>query len=251
MQSLITRVKKDLSTSWLLVSDVDDTLLGDDVALTTFAQGLQAKREAIIFALNSSRPCASLRRSIRNNPRIPAPDFLIGALGTEIESGGTGLSIQEYTATLNSEWDRDQIAALMTKLGLEAHPDEFQTPFKASYTVKGNQQYQQVFQHLSRQNFNVKVIFSGNTNLDIIPYRAGKGSAIEFLRTTMGIDQDKVVTAGDSANDLDMFVPPNKAIIVANAEKALRALAGEHIFQAKSEYAAGLLEGLRYWGVIP
>ena len=251
MQSLIKTSKKDLSASWLLVSDVDDTLLGDNVALTTFAQELQVKRDTIIFALNSSRPCASLRRSIRDNPLIPAPDFLTGALGTEIESDDNGQLIQEYTATINSEWDRDHIAALMTKLGLEAHPDEFQTPFKASYTVKGQEQYQQVIQHLSRQNLDVKVIFSGNTNLDIIPRQAGKGTAIEFLRKNMGIDQHRVITAGDSANDLDMFVPPNKAIIVANAEAAIRALKGEHIYQAKSKYAAGLLEGLRYWGVIP
>jgi sucrose-6F-phosphate phosphohydrolase len=251
MHSIIPEGRKNYSASWLLVSDVDDTLLGDDHALIAFAKELEAKREQIIFSLNSSRPCASLHRSIHENPLIPAPDFLCGALGTEIESGETGQLIPEYTAVMNSGWERDQVAGLMAELGLEAHPDEFQTPFKASYTVKGPEQYQQVIQHLTRRYLDVKVIFSGNTNLDIIPRQAGKGTAIEFLRKTLGIDPHKVVTAGDSANDLDMFASPNKAIIVANAEKEIRALKGRNIYQAKSKYATGLLEGLRYWGVFP
>lgn len=249
MQSLTKISRKDLSASWLLVSDVDDTLLGDDVALTAFAQELQANRENIIFILNSSRPCASLRRSIRQNPFIPPPDYIIGALGTEIESGSAGPPISEYTATINLGWHRDSIAALMAELGLEAHPDEFQTTLKASYTVTGHRQYQQVLQHLDQRDMDVKVIFSGNTNLDIIPRQAGKGTAIEYLRGMLGVDHQRVVTAGDSANDLDMFTPPNKAIIVANAEPSLKALKGEHIYQAKAKYAAGLVEGLRYWAV--
>jgi hydroxymethylpyrimidine pyrophosphatase-like HAD family hydrolase len=55
MQSLLKVARKDLSAYWLLASDVDDTLLGNDAALTAFARELQAKREKIIFALNSSR----------------------------------------------------------------------------------------------------------------------------------------------------------------------------------------------------
>jgi sucrose-6F-phosphate phosphohydrolase len=251
MRSGFPKTEEKLSASWLLVSDVDDTLLGDNHALIAFAKELQVRREQIIFTLNSSRPCASLRKSIRDNPLIPAPDFLTGALGTEIEAGETGQLIQEYTAAMNVGWDRDQVAGLMSELGLEAHPAEFQTPFKASYTVRGPEQHQQVIQQLIRHHFDVKVIFSGNTNLDIIPRQAGKGTAIEFLRDMLGIDPYKVVTAGDSANDLDMFVSPNKAIIVANAEKEIRALKDEHIYQAQSKYAAGLLEGLRYWGVFP
>ena len=58
--------------------------------------------------------------------------------------------------------------------------------------------------------------------------------------------------AGDSANDLDMFVAPFKGIVVGNAEAVLRDLATQHeyIYQARATHAAGVLEGLRYWGVV-
>ena len=251
MQSIYQTDISNLQNVWLLVSDVDDTLLGDNSALSTFAQAFEIEKRRIIFILNSSRPCASLHHSIQQNPLIPQPDYLIGALGTEIEIARSGQLIKEYTATIKSEWDRDQVGSLMKELKLQAHAEEYQTPFKASYRVDGKDHYQIVLQQLEQHNLKVKVIFSGGTNLDIIPHLAGKGTAIRFLQATLGVRNNRVVTAGDSANDLEMFEPPNLAIIVANAETALRSLHGAHIYQARSEYAAGLLEGLRYWGVLP
>lgn len=250
MQSINQMDIVNLPGVWLLVSDVDDTLLGEDSALSTFGKALQIERHRIIFTLNSSRPCASLRHTIQKNPLIPRPDYLIGALGTEIETSTTGQLIKEYASTIKSGWERDQVATLMNKLKLQAHPDDFQTPFKASYSVDGEEHYQNVLKQLDRHNLKVKVIFSGGVNLDIIPLMAGKGAAIQYMQAMLGIKDHQVVTAGDSANDLDMFNPPNKGIIVANAEAALRSLQGEHIYHAKLRYAAGLLEGLHYWGVL-
>jgi len=250
MQSIYQTDISNLHNVWLLVSDVDDTLLGDNSALRTFAQALQVEKRRIIFILNSSRPCASLHQSIQQNPLIPQPDYLIGALGTEIEIAKSGQLIKDYAATIMSEWDRDQVEGLMKELKLQAHADEFQTPFKASYRIDGKEHYQIVLKQLEQHNLKVKVIFSGGTNLDIIPQLAGKGTAIRYMQTLLGISDNQVVAAGDSANDLDMFYPPNKAIIVANAEAALRSLQGEHIYHARSEHAAGLLEGLYYWGVL-
>jgi sucrose-6-phosphatase len=91
---------------WLFSTDVDDTILGDDDSLAILAADLKTKRERVILTLNSSRPCASVRKSMQENPLLPEPDFLVGALGTEIEIGGKSQRLEEYTDTLNSKWDR-------------------------------------------------------------------------------------------------------------------------------------------------
>jgi sucrose-6-phosphatase len=234
---------------WLFVTDVDDTLVGDDDSLANLASELELKREEIIFTFNSSRPCASVRRTIQDNTLIPLPDFLIGALGTEIENH-EGQLLEGYSERLDSGWDRQRIATLMEQIGFQAHPDEFQTPFKASYSIKGPDQYQDALDLLSDKGMDVKVIFSGRSNLDFIPKTAGKGAAIQYLRDTLDVSPDRVVTAGDSRNDLDMFAYPNKVIVVSNAETEIRSLRGEHIFQARAPYAAGVLEGLHFWGVL-
>ncbi len=234
---------------WLFVTDVDDTLVGDDASLAKLASALEMKRGETLVALNSSRPCASVRKTIRDNSLIPEPDFLAGALGTEIETR-EGQLLEKYSELFDSGWDREQIATLMEELGLKAHPEEFQTPYKASYSITSQEQYQEALDLLAGKGIDVKIIFSGRTNLDLIPKQAGKGAAIQYLRARLEVLPERVVTAGDSMNDLDMFEYPNKVVVVGNAEEEIKSMRGKHIYQAQAGYAAGVLEGLRFWGVL-
>lgn len=242
---------------WLFVSDVDDTMLGDEVGLRQLALMLQARPD-LITVYNSSRPCASVRRTLADVVLLPFPNYLIGALGTEIQHGVTGKAIEHYQQVLNRAcfaqgellWDRTRIVTLLDHLGLTAHPPEFQTPFKVSYDLPDPALLPQVFDGLATTGLEVKVIYSGNKNLDIIPHVSGKGSAIEYLRRRLGIRSDRVVVAGDSGNDLEMFVAPYKGIVVANATTELKQKEGDHIYHAQTAHAAGVLEGLRFWQVV-
>ncbi|MCL4302548.1 MAG: HAD-IIB family hydrolase [Anaerolineae bacterium] len=242
---------------WLFVSDVDDTLLGDEVALRQLALKLQA-RPHLLTVYNSSRPCASLRQTLAQVVSLPFPNYLIGALGTEIQKGVTGEVIEPYGRMLKRAcfsqgerlWDRELIVTFLNKLGLTAHPDEYQTPFKVSYDLPDPAILPQVFDYLATTSLEVKVIYSGGKNLDIIPRVSGKGSAVEYLRRRLGIPPERVVVAGDSGNDLEMFAASYKGIVVANASVELKQKQGERIYHAQAAHAAGVLEGLRFWQVV-
>lgn len=238
------------AAKWLFVSDVDDTLLGHDASLRSLTQALAQATRDVILVYNSSRPCASLRRSMETNPYLPVPDYLIGALGTEIQEGPTENNLAAYSQHVDYNWDRQKVAELAAELGLTAHAAEFQTPFKASYDIGGENSYRNVVSQLEQEELEVKAIFSGGKNLDLIPTRAGKGNAIRFLCQHLSIDPARVVVAGDSGNDLEMFVAPNKGIIVANADEDLKRLRADHIYHAATPFASGVHEGLRYWGVL-
>jgi sucrose-6F-phosphate phosphohydrolase len=179
-------------------------------------------------------------------------------LGTEIQSGVTGKVIEHYHQLLSRAsfghgerlWDREQIVSSLNELSLTAHPPEFQTPFKVSYDLPDPAMLTQVLDCLATTSLEVKVIYSSSKNLDIIPPMSGKGNAIEYLRRRLGIPSERVVVAGDSGNDLDMFVAPYRGIVVANATAELKQKQGAHIYHAQAAHAAGVLEGLRFWGVI-
>jgi sucrose-6F-phosphate phosphohydrolase len=241
--------QNSMISRWLFVTDVDDTLLGEDSSLAGLASELELKRKEVILVFNSSRPCASVRKTIQTNPLLPKPDFLVGALGTEIEIR-PGQIMKEYPQVFDFDWDRERIDALLEQLALQPHPEEFQTQYKASYSVNGQEQYEQVLDLLAGNGIEVKVIYSGRTNLDLIPKNAGKGAAIQYLREMLNITMERVVTAGDSKNDLDMFAYPNKVIVVGNAEPEIKNLKGGHVYQARARHAAGVLEGLRFWEVL-
>lgn len=235
----------------LLFSDVDDTLTGDEVALQQLMAALAEAAGRVIVAYNSSRPCASLRRTLAELPLLRLPDYLVGALGTEIEAGRSGEPLAEFGRQfLRQGWERERVHALALELGFRLHPDEFQTPFKASYDVPGREAVEQVQRELEARKIAARIIYSGGHNLDFIPLSAGKQAPIDYLRQLLGVRPERVVVAGDSGNDVDMFVPPYRGIIVGNADPDLRELQGEGFYHAQARHAGGVLEGLRYWGVV-
>ena len=237
---------------WLFVSDVDDTLLGDDEALTRLSEALANAPEGLTVTYNSSRPCASLRKTLAQYPHMATPDYLIGAMGTEIQEGATGRPVVDYGTYLRQQgWNRDKIAEIMADMGFEAHRDEYQTTFKASYHAPEIGDYKRVMERLQEEGIQAKVIYSGGKNLDIIPVQAGKGNVIAYLRRRLHVAADRVVVAGDSGNDLEMFVTPYLGIVVANADEDLKSQYGANIYHAEAAHAAGVLEGLQHWHVLP
>jgi hypothetical protein len=103
---------------------------------------------------------------------------------------------------------------------------------------------------LREEGLRAKVIASHGRFLDVLPERAGKGEAVRYLAGRWGMSLDAVVTAGDSGNDLDMLRLPCPGIVVGNGARELRSLRGRsNIYFAEAGHAAGIREGLRFFGV--
>ena len=235
---------------WMFVSDVDATLLGDAEALGILSRELQRVAHRVVLVYNSSRPCSSVRKTLGKVVELPVPQFVVGALGTEIEEGPSARKLTEYASSVTSSWQRDRVVGLMDELGLEPHDAEYQTPLKASYSAHDRQTYDQAVSLLKSEKMKVKVLYSGGKDLDIIPCSAGKRAGIEFLLSLVNFQTSQVVVAGDSANDLDMFEGSLAGIVVSNAEAELKRLCGGNVYHARLPHAGGVHEGLRFWGVL-
>jgi sucrose-6F-phosphate phosphohydrolase len=241
---------KSSPNRWLFVSDVDDTLLGDVLALRRLNEALAKCENRFIVVCNSSPPFASLRRANDQIKNLSISEYLLGELDTDIHVGSSGRLLNECTSFINYQWDRSRVADIVAEIGLPPHEDQYQTAYKASFDVKGPLEYQRVVSRVKSEALRVKTIYSGQINLDLIPLQAGKGIIIRLLTSHLQIEPNHVAVAGDSGNDVDIFIRPNKGIMVANADNDLKALEGDHIYQASAAYAEGVLEGWRYWGVL-
>lgn len=234
--------------SWLLVTDVDDTLVGDPDGLKALLEALN--HSCCTLALNSSRPIASIRKTLDESHAIIEPAAIIGAMGTEIEVCGDRLS--SWSATFEN-WDRKPIDDLMQSLGHLPHDEEYQTPLKASFAVGSPEAQEKVCQRLARLDVACKVIISGESDVDILPESADKGAASLHLAQVLGVDLDHFIVAGDSRNDLEMFLSSQKGIIVSNARQELIDALAEYdnsFFFASKPRAWGLLEGLEHYKAI-
>lgn len=240
----------DLSEFWLLVSDIDDTLTGNHEDLHRLWLCLKEHRSRVKVALNSSRPAASVDETLANYfPADFAPDAIITGLGTEIRLGRSWLEAWQRQFL---DWPDAHVRKLVMELGFVPHADIFQTKGKASFAVPGRAEAEHVVERLTREGIPFKYIWSGASDLDIIAPGAGKDAAMLYLAAYLGISLERTVAAGDSGNDLALFEAAGKAIAVGNArEELLAAMPKENTYRATACHAAGVLEGLVAFAVLP
>jgi HAD superfamily hydrolase (TIGR01484 family) len=234
------------SHSWLLVTDVDDTLLGNRSALSQFVATISRTAELAVV-LNSSRPIESIQKTMSRLSTDWRPRGIIGALGTEIELDGD--RVRRWTERF-SDFDREPIDAAMARLECEPHDQEFQTPLKASFSVPAPQQ-EEAQKAVGDTGIPARIVRSGETSFDVIPEDAGKGAALIEVQEILDVSPERTLAAGDSANDLDMLQEAN-AIVVGNATPRLKtALRDSDVdaYHATRTHAAGVLEGLHSAGV--
>jgi hydroxymethylpyrimidine pyrophosphatase-like HAD family hydrolase len=233
---------------WLLVCDIDDTFIGDDSATRELIDRAM-RTPSLGIALNSSRPLKSVEHTLLRLPCGWRPMATITAMGTEIALDGR---VDERWTRRFGAWDRRPVDELARRRGWAMHPDEFQTPLKASFTLPPGADWQAVRRDLAELEMETKSVISGAGELDVLPPSAGKGSATLGLAQLIGIDPDHIVVAGDSANDLDMFQAVARGIVVGNAREELRSAlrnSPAHFFATRS-HAAGIIEGLLHLGIL-
>lgn len=257
----------------LLASDIDNTLTGDLLALRSLSAALQNKRAAgvLLLALSTGRRLAQVLAGFVGES-LPEADAIISQVGTEIylppfrEEMAPLSAWQEH---LHRHFSRERALSFLEGIqGLEMQPEQYNTPLKVSAYLHQAPDPDAAAARIRRRieeagaTTHYQVVWSSGMHLDILPSGAGKGHALHFLLTHLSrrdsrqqiLSPAEVIVAGDSGNDLAMFTAFEKGIIVANAQPELKALAGqEHgdIYFARASYAAGVAEGLRYFGVLP
>ncbi len=245
---------------FILVSDLDGTLIDPglkkgavDATLGEFAAQLQAAGKRLTLWYNGSRPLDSQRESLTQVAGLPTPAFHICAMGTQI-ADHEGRAIEAYGRETFGDWPRHLVGPIATKkFRLEPHTQTLQTRYKASYNLKKPDKIPAIEAELKKQGIEARLVFSGGKDLDILPPGAGKAAAIKWLCKREKIAEAAIIVAGDSANDMDMFAAPFRGIVVGNGHDELKKFAktrGGAVYVAKGKMVAGVLEGLRHFGVL-
>ncbi len=248
-------------TAFLFVTDLDNTLVGDDNTLKQLNQMLSQHRQdygtKIVYATGRS---LKFYLQLKARKQLLDPDALIASVGTEIyEDDRNDNPDPAWSAKLLAGWDRELAVATAGHYSdLIPQDDSEQRPFKVSYllTEAAAVDVLPLLQaQLSDRGLDVNLIYSGGKDLDILPRNANKGLAVQFLQARWGIDQTKTVVCGDSGNDIALFsVGESRGIIVGNAQPELvrwyEDNRTDYRYLAQAHCADGILEGLRYFGFL-
>jgi hypothetical protein len=262
----------------LLCADLDRTLLPngpqpESHGARWLLQSLVARPEVTLVYVSGRH--RALQRQAIEAYQLPLPDYAIGAGGTRLYDivEGRWQPWENWTAKIAAGWQRQarrDVPDLLADIELlRPQEAEQQNDFKLSYyaptDIAPDKLLDQVRRRLQAANIRASLIWSIDEMLDvgmldILPERATKRHAIEFLMQHRGFTARQTVFAGDSGNDLPALTSGLQAVLVKNARDAVREaalndvraagrcdclyLARGGLFAMNGNYAAGVLEGV-------
>lgn len=270
-----------MSRSILLCTDLDRTLLPNGLQTESpearpLFRGVAARPE-VVLAYVSGRSLALQQEAIRRWS-LPVPDYAIADVGTTLYrvSGGQWLPVDAWRDDIAGDWGDLRSADLAALLG-EPAPLTLQEParqneFKLSYYAPADFDPAAFRVHLDARlaaaglsALRVALVWSVDETrrqglLDLLPERATKLHAVEFLIGMLGLDASACLYSGDSGNDLAVLASGVPSVLVRNAredvrrEALRRAAEQDHaasLYLARGglkgmngNYAAGILEGM-------
>lgn len=249
---------------WVLASDIDNTLTGDESALRRLGRQVQSLRQAdrLFLILSTGRRLVQVLDGYENEG-IPHGDAIVSQVGTEIYLPPFSADMEplpEWDRHLRAEFSRQEAESFLDGIeGLSMQPAKYNTRLKVSCYLDEAPDPEAAARSIRQRVADAgkddvyQVIWSSGRDLDIIPAAAGKGKAIRFVLDFLDLVPGQIIVAGDSGNDRTMFEEFTYGIIVANAQPELKALpdtAADDHYRAQKPYAAGVAEGLRHFGVL-
>jgi sucrose-phosphate synthase len=243
--------RKLLVAEKLIVTDIDNTLVGEEDALKEFIELLNSTDSKVGFAVATGRNIDSAVEILKEY-NIPFPDIFISSVGSEIYYNYRNELIPStgWKAHIRYQWNRDKVKKILSKLDfLKYQDEENQREFKLSYFMDDDENLlEEVKNTLIKNKIKANVIFSNGEFLDILPYRASKGKAIRYLAYRWNLPYENILVAGDSGNDSEMLKGDLLGVVVANYSPELEELKGQsRVYFAKRKFAGGIIEGINHY----
>lgn len=237
----------------VVISDLDGTLVDGNKAdgLFEFKSWVEANHEHVLFGIASGRSL-DVTKSAFDHYDLPEPDVLICSAGSEIYYTSEQLVDRGWESYIDLQWDRDELRNVLSRFnGIRLQEEAAQQKFKLSYYVDDRfteDDLANLHMFLDEKKLRPKILLTENRYLDILPYRASKGSAVRYLSYKWRLPLNQFITAGNSGNDFDMLKGKTKAVVVANYSAELEELRKvKSVYFAKHSLAKGVMEGIKYY----
>lgn len=234
-----------------VVSDIDNTLIGDMEGLHKLLEMLQKAGDKVLFGIATGRS-VDLTLKVFKEWQVPIPQLLITSVGSAIHYGPHLIEDKGWEKHISHRWKRDALESAMAELpGLEVQGAQGQTEYKISYNITDEEKApsrEEVIRHLRRSSLQAKVIYSHGAYVDLLPIRASKGMALRYFAIKWGIPLQHCLVAGDSGNDEEMLTGNTLGVVVGNYDPELEKLREDPgIYFAQGNYAHGIIEGIEHY----
>ena len=232
-------------------SDLDQNLLGDQAALTRFAEIIRRNHKCVTFGIATGRRIDSALSQIKK-AGIPHPDVLISSLGTRIHYGRALTEDAYWADHIDHDWNADRVRRALADLpGIELQPKKELSRFKLSwyYDPEKAPSQDEIVTLIRQKEITANVLYSFGQFIDVVPSRASKGQALRYVAQRLDIPLENILVAGGSGTDESMMRGNTLAVVVANRhqEELSQLEDQEGIYFAEKSHADGILEAFDHY----
>jgi sucrose-6-phosphatase len=271
----------------IVATDLDRTLFPNggqeyDNTMADFTRLIEKNGITLVYVTGRNEEQA-LKGMERYSP--PEPKYLVAEVGTRVYSfvGGSFAEDSSYIKYIDENtrnWNRtDLLSRLESLKQLTPQEDHNQNRFKISFYLHDISNAEAVVAKAEElaalETPDAHIIYSidetkGLGLVDVLPKKANKLEALEFVRRKIGAEKDDIMYAGDSGNDLIPLTAGYKAVLVKNAidevrqhvkDEARRKGFAERVYFAEGglqkggrtyngNYVSGVIEGLYHFGIV-
>ncbi|MGW7194730.1 trehalose-6-phosphate synthase [Streptomyces chryseus] len=236
----------------MLATDLDGTLLaGSRHERRRLLDALSEDPDTVVvFATGRGLP--SVRALLRQDPLLPSPQWIIADVGSSVVEATHMTHDRALEAQLRAGWPgAGHVRAALAPFPHLAYQEHVPQEGRCSFYLAAEHLCHELIRAV--QALGCSWSYASGRYFDVLPPNAGKGRALELLARKLAWPRSGMLVAGDSLNDLSLFRLGTPAVMVANAEPALRAQApaGSLIHHSALEGAAAVLEGLERLGRPP
>jgi HAD superfamily hydrolase (TIGR01484 family) len=241
--------------TFVLATDLDGTFLGGSEAeRVALYEWIEARRDSVGLIFVTGRDPDFIVELTRGTP-VPTPDYVVGDVGTTIARvppEGHVEPIPELEAEIAEIWGE---AGEAVRAALRDHPGLAlqDTPFRyrVSYDMDPatfDPSARRIVEELGHE-----ALLSADKFFDVLPRGVSKGPSLRRLVTHLGVEERRVLAAGDTLNDLSMLICGLPAVAVGNSEPALLAELPDapHIHRATAHGAGGIMEAIAAFRLHP
>nr|WP_298173945.1 glucosylglycerol-phosphate synthase [uncultured Pseudomonas sp.] len=233
----------------LLATDLDGTFLAGDPADRLSLYQTIAAHPEIRLAYVTGRSLESVLPLLAD-PTLPQPDFIISDVGASFVHGDTLLAIPQLQSRVDTLWPGEsQVASALESFELERQ--DVPQMRRCSYFCTPEQAADPALQ-AAAEALGCDLLYSAGRYLDFLPRGVNKGSSLQALADWLELDNDQVLTAGDTLNDLSMLNGVFKGVCVGESEAGLLQATEQHsrTLHAERPGCGGILQAFVHFGFL-
>lgn len=233
----------------LLVTDLDGTLLAGSQPARRKLFDLASDQEALDLIWATGRRREDVLPLLVDD-FLPKPSHIICDVGATVFSYSGMHAIEPLQADIGRQWPGEAVvaAAMQPFSGLEKQA----TPFERRCSYFCHPDYIKAIHDdvvCAARTVGCDAVYSADRYLDILPRGVTKGATLYALMKVLGRAEERVLVAGDTMNDLSLFLLGFFGVCVGGAEPELLK-ATEHlpnVLHARAIGCDGILEAIDYF----